>query len=388
MRNNRSGKIYRYLMKGKVSNMRKGLMKLPRNRVRRNYLGGAGIDRLHGEEVCVDNDQPEEWIGSMVEAVNPGMEPVKQEGLAMVETEAGIRSLREVVEEEQSFYLGDSIHKDGTWQLSFLLKILDSAMRLHVQAHPSTRFANQVMGKPYGKLECYYILGVRQGIEPYIRLGFQHTPGREKWGQIIKTQNREEMDGCFEKIPVKPGEVWYIPGGMPHAIGEGITMLEIMEPSDLVVRGEFEREGVVVPEEARFMGKGLEFCLDVFDYTEYSREQIIEKCRITPQVLERTGALERRRLVGEGLTPCFFVETLQVWEEAVVSHNERFTLGVVCSGSCRMELEEGFSGRPDERLCLRAGDSFLIAAAAGAYRIVPEGTVELALIYPGKDMEQ
>lgn len=45
--------------------MRKGLIKLPRNRVRRNYLGGAGIDRLHGEKVCQDNDRPEEWIGSM-----------------------------------------------------------------------------------------------------------------------------------------------------------------------------------------------------------------------------------------------------------------------------------------------------------------------------------
>ena len=42
--------------------MNYGLMKLPRNRVRRNYLGGAGIDRLHGESVCRDNDQPEEWV--------------------------------------------------------------------------------------------------------------------------------------------------------------------------------------------------------------------------------------------------------------------------------------------------------------------------------------
>lgn len=374
--------------KGKVRMMKKGLMKLPRNRVRRNYLGGAGIDRLHGEAVCVDNDQPEEWIGSMVEAMNPGMEPVKREGLALVETDMGVRSLREVVEEERSFYLGESIHKDGTWQLSFLLKILDSAMRLHVQAHPSTQFANQVMGRPYGKLECYYILGVRQGIDPYIRLGFQHTPGREGWRRIIESQNQKEMDGCFERIPVKPGEVWYIPGGMPHAIGEGITMLEIMEPSDLVVRCEFEREGVVVPEEARFMGRGLEFCLDVFDYTEYSREEIVEKCRITPQVLEHTGALERRRLVGESLTPCFFVETLRVWEEAVVSHNGRFTLGVVCNGGCVMELGEGPVDVPDEKMRLRAGDSFLIAAAAKSYRIVPEGSVELALVYPGEDMEQ
>ncbi len=39
-------------------NMKEGLMKLPRNRVRRNYLGGAGIDRLHGETVCKSSSVP------------------------------------------------------------------------------------------------------------------------------------------------------------------------------------------------------------------------------------------------------------------------------------------------------------------------------------------
>ncbi|MCI8270472.1 MAG: mannose-6-phosphate isomerase [Lachnospiraceae bacterium] len=379
--------------------MKEGLLKLPRNRVRRNYLGGAGIDRLHGEAVCQDNDRPEEWIGSMVEAVNLGMEPVENEGLAMVETEEGVFCLRDLVDKNRQFYLGNSIHQDGSWQLSFLLKILDSAMRLHVQAHPSTQFANEIMGKPYGKLECYYILNVREGIEPYIRLGFQHAPERGEWKEIVKTQDSARMDACFEKIPVKPGEVWYIPGGMPHAIGEGITMLEIMEPSDLVVRCEFEREGVVVPEEARYMGRDLDFCLDVFDYTEYSQEDIIRKCRITPQVLEKTAAYEWRRLVGEKLTPCFFVENLKIWEEAVVAHNGKFTLGVVCRGSCRIEQEAKPAGKEHETssgqtagrkggICLKPGDSFVIAAAVGACRIVPEGEVELTLVYPGKDMER
>ena len=44
----------------------------------------------------------------------------------------------------------------------------------------------------------------------------------------------------------------------------------------MVVRCEFEREGIVVPEDGRFMGRGLDFCLDIFDYTEYSKEEIME----------------------------------------------------------------------------------------------------------------
>ena len=40
-----------------------------------------------------------------------------------------------------------------------------------------------------------------------------------------------------------PGDVWIVPGGLPHAIGAGVLMVEVMEPSDWVVRCEFEREG-------------------------------------------------------------------------------------------------------------------------------------------------
>lgn len=360
--------------------MKKGLIKLPRNRVRRNYLGGAGIDALHGEAVCVDNNMPEEWVGSMVEASNPGMEVIPQEGIIAVETGNGREFLRDIVDKEKEFYLGDSIHKDGSWQLSFLLKILDSAMRLHVQAHPSTKFANEVMGKPYGKLECYFILGAREGVEPYIRLGFQHAPSKEEWKHIIEIQDKEKMDACFEKIPVKPGEVWYIPGGMPHAIGEGITMLEIMEPSDLVVRCEFEREGIIVPEEGRFMGRGLDFCLDIFDYQQYSKEEIIKTCRITPVVLEKSEGFERLRLVDEKLTSCFFVEKLKVTGYGEVGHNHKFTLGVVCSGACTMKTGE-------EEICLKRGDSFAIASAVEKYEITAEEGTELGIVYPGKDME-
>jgi mannose-6-phosphate isomerase len=39
-----------------------------------------------------------------------------------------------------------------------------------------------------------------------------------------------------------------VPGGMPHAIGEGVFMIEVMEPTDFAVRIEFERGGYVLPE--------------------------------------------------------------------------------------------------------------------------------------------
>ena len=98
------------------------------------------------------------------------------------------------------------------------------------------------------------------------------------------------------------------------------------------------------------------------------------------------------------MTPCFFVETLKVWSEDEICHNRRFTLGVVCSGKCSIHIHEQPEGETEDGLSrddlsyeairVERGDSFVIAAAVKGYRIVPEGTVELALVYPGEDMER
>lgn len=361
--------------------MKKVLFRLPPNRVRRNYRGGAGIDRLHRLSRCVDTDRPEEWIGSMTEAVNPGLPPISHEGLATVETEIGPLFLKDVIQDDPAFYLGGFLHRDGTWQPGFLFKILDSAMRLHVQVHPTTEFARRVLHKPYGKLECYYILAARVP-HPYIRLGFQHAPTKEAWKRIIERQDLAAMDACFEPVPVRPGEVWYIPGGMPHAIGEGITMLEIMEPSDLVVRCEYRREGIIVPPEARFMQRGLDFCLEIFDYHTWSVAEITAKCRVTPPEPVRLPGYEVVRLIDSKLTSCFCVDKHTVTEPVTIRHNKAFTLGVVCQGDCHM-----WSGM--ENIRLGQGDSFALAAAAQSCRVVPDGgPVTIVTVQSGESMRK
>ena len=259
------------------------LLPLFPNRVRRNYLGGAVIDRLQsGNDTGIyrDGDRPEEWVASLVSAQNPGLAPVEDEGLSRCAVH-GQPLLRDLLQASPQWYLG----RDDNVDLGFLLKILDSSMRLHVQAHPTAAFAQEFLGSKYGKFECYYILSIRDGSEGYIRLGFQHPPSRSEWRRIIVEQDIPAMDACFEKIPVRPGEVWIIPGGVPHAIGENTLMLEIMEPSDLVVRCEFEREGIIVPPQARFMGRDVDFCLDIFDYTPLSPACVNEKFRLSPRTI-------------------------------------------------------------------------------------------------------
>lgn len=354
------------------------ILRLPPNRVRRNYKGGAGIDWLHGKKSGVDNDMPEEWIASLVEAKNPGMEVIPDEGLGFCVNDGQKVLLRDMIQSSPEFYLGKRHLEEKGMDLGFLFKILDSSMRLHVQAHPTAEFSRTYLDSPYGKLECYYILHVRPGIKPYIRLGFQHAPSREEWKRIIVEQDMSAMDGCFEPVPIEEGQVWFIPGGMPHAIGEGILILEIMEPSDWVVRCEFERNGVVVPPQGRFMERGLDFCLGIFDYGQYSLEDIHKKSRVHPHVVREGDGYCLEQLIDKTITSCFEVKRLRLEGSGVRLDGGVVQTGVVVKGNVTIRCE-------GQEETFRCGDSFLVAAAAGSVEVSAEAGTEgeICFVIPG-----
>ena len=154
------------------------LLELPANRVRRNYSGGALLDGLEGLPDPEDGDRPEDWIASTVQARNPGLEEIPNEGLATVRDESGtVHFLRDLFAADPAHYLGQQHFDHLGPELGFLTKYLDSGMRLHVQAHPTAEFAQRHLSSRWGKLETYVVLGVREAGRGYLRLGFQRAPG-------------------------------------------------------------------------------------------------------------------------------------------------------------------------------------------------------------------
>ena len=349
-------------------------------RVRRNYTGGIILDELEGNPNPVDGDRPEDWMGSTTEARNPGLLFEAGEGLTKVVDEKGESfTLRDLFNENPEHYLGTGhCSKLGT-ELGFLAKLLDSSMRLHVQAHPTAKFAQTYLHSRWGKLETYLILGHRKGYEPYIRLGFQSAPSPAEWKRIVLEQDIMAMDACFEKIPVAEGEVWMVPGGLPHAIGEGLLVMEVMEPSDLVVRCEFERNGIIVPEEARFMGRSADFALQIIDYTPMSTWKVREKCMISPQIVMEDKNIVQELLIGLGQTDCFNEYRIRISGHGILPLNGKVNIGMVARGS-------GILNVNDEKLGVSRGSKFLLSAAADKLSIISEGNdseIEIILCSPG-----
>ena len=217
------------------------------NRVRRTYLGGGRIDAFCGmpETPC-----PEDWLASTVTAFNGTVE-VEGEGLGRIEDG---RLVRDVV--------GD---------LPFLVKLLDSDERLVIQAHPTGRCAKRLFGSSVGKTECWCFLPGTTS-EACVYLGFKPGVTREKWRTAFETQ--QGLLDMLHRIPVAPGDFVFVDGGVPHAIGGGCFMVELQEPSDLMVVAErFTPSGRRIADAKIHGGVGCDKMFDVYEYESRSLEE-------------------------------------------------------------------------------------------------------------------
>jgi mannose-6-phosphate isomerase len=356
------------------------IIKFTANRVWRTYQGGKLLDQIEGKENPQDSSFPEDWIGSTVEARNIGREEIS-EGLATILTDEDQSvPFRDILLSDPEQFLGTKAGSTRSLDDIPLVKYLDSATRLHFQAHPTRAFAQERLGAPRGKTEAYVILEIREDVkEPYIYAGFQRSPSREQLKEWIENQDIASIEKCFDRIPVKPGDVFLLPGGRPHALGEGILMLEIMEPSDLAVRFEFERCGYVIPEKARFMDRGIETALDVFNFDPVPPEKIDEEFRCEPKLLiDDNSGNTFEELIGPNKTSCFTVRRTSV-KGKFSRQQDAFFIGVVTQGS-------GIFLAGDEEILLNQWDRFFCPANIKDFQYESKTGMTVLECYPGSEL--
>ena len=246
-------------------------------RVWRLYRGGSMIDALHGRPGQEDSHFPEEWILSIVEARNAGREE-EHEGLNRL-TEGGM-TLKSLIDSHPEEILGREHAARWGATTSVLLKVIDAAERLSVQVHPDKATALRLFQSPFGKTECWHILGGRDmgGETAHIYAGFQPGVTRELWKDIFDRQDIPAMLACLHKLTVKPGDTILIRGGLPHAIGAGCLLMEIQEPTDYTIRTERTNvQGELLPDAMCHQGIGFEAMFDCFHYEGTTEEQLRSK---------------------------------------------------------------------------------------------------------------
>ena len=109
-----------------------------------------------------------------------------------------------------------------------LVKYLFTSEKLSVQVHPSDA---QAPAGSRGKEECWLVLDAEPGAS--LAIGFREEVD-------AATMRSAALDGSIEGLlewhPVAPGDFFYLSAGTVHAIGPGLSLIEIQQNSDITYR--------------------------------------------------------------------------------------------------------------------------------------------------------
>ena len=180
--------------------------------------GGREIERLYGKNLPPVTPIGESWEISD----RPGDASVIANG-----TLAG-RDLRWLMENRARELLGDAKPAIGN-RFPLLCKILDAREKLSLQVHPPAGKAAELGGEP--KTELWLIADAVPGAELYV--GLKRGVTRAAFEKRIRDGSVAE---CFHRLPVKTGDVMFLPSGRVHAIGPGLVIFEIQQNSDTTYR--------------------------------------------------------------------------------------------------------------------------------------------------------
>ena len=114
----------------------------------------------------------------------------------------------------------------GDTSPDLLIKYLFTSEKLSVQVHPDDEQA-QARGLPRGKDECWTILAAEP--DSTIAVGPLAPMTRE---ELRASAQDGSLEHKLDWKPVKAGDFYYSHSGVIHAIGAGLTLIEVQQNSD------------------------------------------------------------------------------------------------------------------------------------------------------------
>jgi mannose-6-phosphate isomerase len=347
------------------------------HRVKRFYRGGRLLDEFRGVPAAdaSDGDRPEDWVGSATRAWTPPGSSATDEGLGDADIGGEVARVSDLLVEDPVAVAGaETVNRFGV-TTGVLVKLLDAAVRLPIHCHPSREFARRHLASPFGKAEAWIILRTRAGEDdppPTVRIGFRRDVGRDELIDWIEAGRTEVLLDAMHERPTRAGDVWFIPPGVPHAIGAGIFMLEVEEPSDFSIVAE-TRDVPIHPADAH-LGLGWGVAIDAFDREGHDDSWVDGLVRHPVPA----NAPSEISLADPPALSFFQADRLTIGTTpSRLSGEPRFLVGAVLSGEGSVRTEVG-------HLAISAGDTFALpAAAVGAASLVTPVGMELIICRGG-----
>ena len=250
------------------------------------------------------------------------------------------KTLRELIAEYKDDLVGEKVYKQSGDNFPLLFKLIDANDYLSIQVHPD----DEVAGKrhnSFGKTEMWYVLDADPGA--YLIIGFKEDTEKETYLTALEEGNVGDL---LQNVYVKPGDVFFIPAGLVHAIGKGVMVAEIQQTSDITYRiFDFNRKD----DDGNMRELHTEEALDVIDFTASEHPKLDYNAKLNDEV---------------DLVSCqYFTTTLLELDKPVDFINndkESFTVLMCLEGEADVNGEN-----------LRKGESMLIPATLTQYSVKP-----------------
>jgi mannose-6-phosphate isomerase len=255
------------------------------------------------------------------------------------------RSLRDAVTLEPEEFLGPRHLERFGPDVGVLIKLLDAGERLPVHLHPNDQFARTHLGSEFGKTEAWIILDAEPGAS--VHVGFREPTDLATIAGWVDSQDSAALLGALNPVVVAAGDTLFVPAGTPHAIGEGILLAELQQPTDFSVL--LEWEGFAVEAEAAYLGLGRDLALQALDLAPWTERDLAR-------------AMSGRGSTSDG------VETLFPTESDAFFRAERVTAGAHFEQGFAVLLVidgEGALVGDDWKVGLSKGTAVLVPHAAG-----------------------
>jgi mannose-6-phosphate isomerase len=310
------------------------------NQLHRFYRGGPAIAALRGIE-SRDDHAPEDWVGATTAAFG-----TDHEGMSRL---PGGGLLCDAIRAAPEAFLGlDHVARWGP-DPALLVKLLDAGERLPVHVHPGREFARRRLRSTHGKTEAWVIIGAQP--DARVHVGFRERVDLETVSSWVRGQDAPAMLAALHELPVSAGDTVFVPAGTPHAIGEGVLMVELQEPTDFSILLEIPPGDGIVPD----LGLGWSVALEAVDREALSERQL--RSRLSARRQARSGVSS---LLPDDAEPYFRAE--RIAPDPVAELDRGYSILVVVEGHGQLEFETG-------RWELRRGETLLIPHSAGPARV-------------------
>lgn len=148
------------------------------------------------------------------------------------------RTLEDLATELGATLVGTAAPSGPGPRFPLLAKLLDPAAWLSVQVHPDDALARTLEGpEAVGKEEAWYVVDAEPGAELLVGLRDGVTLDDARAAIALPPDRRGgAVVDLLERHVVGRGDAITLPAGTLHAVGPGVLLYEIQQPSDITYR--------------------------------------------------------------------------------------------------------------------------------------------------------